>query len=424
MAIFSIARLLRPRAAFRGGALLCACALFLALTPALLAGVDSKDQNFVAGADTGSTDGSGRFSKIPFHVSVGVRVGYDDNVYSSSVDTKGSGYVNSSLGVTYDFGNARTKISLSSGGGVSYYFDRQSDRSYDLNSFLSLTLTHRATPRLTLGATVYAAYQSEPNFAFNLSTNRRSGDFFFTSDRFTVAYQIAPRWSSVTGYTLGLVKYQDSAIGAAQDRLEHTLSEEIKYLILPTTSAVAEYRFGIVDYDRFARDSTTHFLLAGVDHSFTPRLGVSARGGVEFRSYEENGDHTSPYFEGTLSYALAPRSSISWTNRYSIEEPDVPGSPMRTTFRTGLQVSYAVTPRITATLSGFYQHDNNDGGQVQANTSPSFTENAFDLALAVRYAVTRHFAVEAAYSHTEVTSDISLREYARNRYSLGANYSF
>ena len=412
------------------------CAVILSVALATLfphnssAGVDTTEQtnsdgkNLISATDVGSTEGSGRFSRIPFHVSVGVRAGYDDNVYSSSVDGRGSGFLNTSLGVTYDFGNARTRIKLAGGAGINYYFDRPGDRSYDLNSFLSLTLNHRATPRLTLSATMYAAYQNEPNFGFSLSTNRRSVDFFFTSDRFSVAYQITPRLSSVTSYSLGVVQYADSAIGNFEDRIEHTIGEELKYLVLPTTAAVAEYRFGIVDYDSFARGSTTHFLLAGVDHSFSSRLNASVRGGLEFRSYESNGDHTSPYFEGTLNYALGPRSTVSWTNRYSIEEPDVPGSPMRQTFRSGLQLSYAVTARITATLGAFYQHDGNEGGQVGDDSSPSFTENSFDLALAVRYAITRNFAIEAAYSHTEVTSDISLREYARNRYSLGANFSF
>ncbi len=399
---------------------------------------DAKDQNIADGKDRsiadskdtirtedGSvTEGTGKFARFPFHVSVGVRGGYDDNVYSTSRDEKGSGFAGASLGLTYDFGSPRTRLSLSSGAGFSYYFDRPVGRSYDVNSFLSFNITHRATPRLTLLATTYAAYQSEPNFAFSLSTNRRSGDFFFTSNRFSVAYQITPRLSSVTSYSLGIVQYEDSAIGTFEDRFENTFGEEIKYLFLPTTAAVAEYRFGIVTYDNFPRDSTTHFLLAGVDHSFSPRLSASVRGGVEFRSYEDNGDRTSPYFEGTLKYALGSRSSVSWTNRYSIEEPDVPGSPSRRTFRTGLQVSYAVTPRITATLGAYYEHDDNEGGIVGNDSSPSFSEDSFDLALAVRYAITRNLAVELAYSHIEVTSDIDLREYSRNRYSAGVNFSF
>ena len=35
-------------------------------------------------------------------------------------------------------------------------------------------------------------------------------------------------------------------------------------------------------------------------------------------------DQTSPYGELTLNYAVAQNTNLSWTNRYSIEESDVP----------------------------------------------------------------------------------------------------
>ncbi|CAN5752005.1 hypothetical protein BH20VER1_BH20VER1_07420 [soil metagenome] len=382
--------------------------------------------------------GLGKFESFPFHVSVTVRGGYDDNVNLTSFDEQGSLFTNAALGLSYEFGNARTRMSLNGGAGVTYYFDRDDGfddgdySDYDVNFFLGFGITHKATPRLTLAASLYASYQSQPDFSsFNnntLSINRRSQDFFFTTNRFSVGYAWAPRFSTVTSYTIGVVTYDDDVIGVFQDRFEHTFGNEFRFLVWPTTTLVAEYRFGIVDYmDDASRDSTSHFLLGGFDHSFSPRFNMSARAGVEFRSFDEDGlvnpqgDRTHPYFEGTLNYALAQSTSISWSNRYSLEQPDVPESYSRATYRTALSVRHAFTPRIVAGLNVAYQHDDNAGSFAIGG----FDEDSFDLSLSVRYAMTRNLSFEAGYHHTRVISDEALfREFVRNRYYIGATFTF
>jgi hypothetical protein len=168
----------------------------------------------------------------------------------------------------------------------------------------------------------------------------------------------------------------------------------------------------------------THFVLGGVDHSFSPRLNSSLRAGMEFRDYEATGQKTEPYGEATLTYAAGKRSSLNWTNRYSIEEPDVPGAPSRTTYRTGLQAKHQVIPRIIATLAFYYQHDTNQGVTNASTTAPAFSEDSFDLALSVRYAITHYLGVEVGYNRTDILSDIPLRGYTRDRLHGGLNFAF
>jgi hypothetical protein len=386
--------------------------------------------------------GTGKFASFPLKVSVSVRGGYDDNVFLTANDKQESLFTNAAIGLTYEFGGPRTRLSLNAGAGATYYFDRgdgfdnRDIDSFDVNLFVGFSIIHKATPRLTLAASLYASYQSQPDFAtFNASTisiSRQSQDFFFSTNRFSAAYAWAPRFSTVTSYTLAIVDYDDRIISLFQDRFEHTIGNEFRFLVAPTTTLVAEYRFGIVDYNNdVQRDSTSHFLLGGVDHSFSPRLNASARAGVEFRDFEddnnnilrrgERGNRTHPYFEGTVNYAVAQSTSLSWTNRYSLEQPDVPEAPSRSTFRTGLSVRHAFTPRIVAGANLAYQHDDYEG----TSSIPGFTEDAFDISLSVRYALTRNLSLEAGYHHTQVISDEALfREFARNRYYIGATFSF
>jgi hypothetical protein len=377
-----------------------------------------------SGKEGPSNLGTGKFSRSPFHVSVSVREGYDDNVYTTKFDRIDSFFTNASVVLDYNFGSPRTQFDLRAVGGFTYYYNRPFGQEYDINSSLSLGVNHKATPRLTLAASAYVTYQSEPDFNNNLGVNRRSGNFFYTADKFSVGYQWTPRFSTVTSYTLGVINYEDTTIGAYEDRFEHTFGNEFRFLTLPTTTLVGEYRYQIIDFDTSPRDSTGHFVLGGLDHTFNPRFNVSLRGGVEFRDIDNVGERTSPYGEATLHYAVGHRTSLSWTNRYGLEVPDVPGSPSRTTFRTGLSLSYTITPRITSSMALFYQHDDNDGVSLPTIVVPPFSEDSIDIGLGIRYEINRVFAALAGYSHTEVFSDILLREYARNRYYLGLNASF
>lgn len=384
-----------------------------------------------AGASSAGSgeNGTGIFSGPPFLVSVSVRDGYDDNVSTSNINRQESWFTNAGIAASYSFGSPRTRFDLQAGASVTYYLQSITGDKYDPNLNLNFSLTHKATARLTLSAVVYATYQQEPDFSIGVGLNRRSGNYFYSNDKFTASYLWTPRFSTATSYTVGAVHYDDSSVSSYADRLENTFGNEFRFLLWPTTTVVAEYRFEIVSYDDINRDSTTNFVLAGFDHNFSPRLSVSFRGGAEFRSYDAGGDQSSPYFEGTLNYAVGKDTSLSWTNRYAIEEPDVPLNPSRTTFRAGLSLKHNFTARISGTFSAYYTHDDYEAITTYPFfffpvVTPAFSEDSFDLAISVRYAITRYWALEGGYNHSEVASDEVFREYSRNRIFAGLNLTF
>jgi hypothetical protein len=82
------------------------------------------------------------------------------------------------------------------------------------------------------------------------------------------------------------------------------------------------------------------------------------------------------------------------------------------------------TARISGKLAAYYEHDEYDAINSFPTISPGFNEDSFDLALSVRYAITRYLAIEAGYNHTEVVSDDFFREYSRNRIFAGLDLTF
>ena len=375
--------------------------------------------------------GVGKFAAFPFHLSISVLGGYDDNVITTSAQGKPSIFINPSAQLDYKFGNPRTDGSLRLGGGISYYLDRPGDQAYDINASLGLSIVHKATARLTVGGAAYLTYQTEPDFSANVGTNRRSGNYFYSSDRPILNYQWLPRFSTASSYNVVFVKYDDKAIGSIVDRTEHTLGTEFRFLLSPPTTVIIDARLQIVSYDQSSNlDSLTEVLLAGLEHNFSKRSSISLRAGGENRSFDNGSSRTQPYFEGTFTYVAGRRTTLSWTNRYSLEEPGTSGGQSRTTFRTGLQAKYGFTKRISATIAGYFVHDDYAAGPpVQIGPfvfpgAPAFTENSLDLTLGARYEINRVFAIDLGYGHTEVTSDFSQREYSRNRYFGGLNLTF
>src|SRR6266513_2249058 len=350
-------------------------------------------------------------------LSTSVVGGYNDNVNASTgastSSTGGSGslYTSDNASLSYTFGTPRTHVSLTTGGGVTYYFD-QPAAGYNPTGYLGLSLTHKPSERMTLSLSVFASYQSQPDLSTNLGSNQQLGSFIHSTDTISLAYSWTPRFSTVTSYTLDLLNYFSSA-GSLLNRMEDTFGEQFRYLLWPTTAGVAEYRYKIIDYESAPLDSTTHFLLAGLDHTFTPRLNGTFRGGVELRSSESNGFQAGPYFQSALTYILH-NGVVIWTNSYSIEESDTVGVSSAPAFRTGLTLNYGLTRRLSGNLALFYVYGGNQSGGTSSSSG-----NTIDISPSLRYLITRRLSANAGYHYTSVSGSQS-----QNNYFAGLSFSF
>jgi len=350
-------------------------------------------------------------------LSTSVVGGYNDNVNASTgtstSSTGGSGslYTSDNALLSYTFGTPRTKVSLTTGGGVTYYFDRPA-AGYNPTGYLGLSLTHKPSERMTLSLSVFASYQSQPDLSTNLGSNQQLGSFIHSTDTISLAYSWTPRFSTVTSYTLDLLNYFSSA-GSLLNRMEDTFGEQFRYLLWPTTAGVAEYRYEIIDYESAPLDSTTHFLLAGLDHTFTPRLNGTFRGGVELRSSESNGFQASPYFQSALTYILH-NGFVIWTNSYSIEESNTVGVSSASAFRTGLTLNYGLTRRLSGNLALFYVYGGNQSGGASSSSG-----NTIDISPSLRYLITRRLSANVGYHHTSGSGSNS-----QNNYFAGLSFSF
>src|SRR5438445_3607962 len=316
-------------------------ASFLALQPGHARGQDAAGSTF-------EQAGVSWLPAIPIQITAGVDAGYDDNA-TLTPSGEGSVFVGENIALTYNRSAEATQFYLLGIGRFDQYFNVSRN---DVDGNVTMSLTHNFSTRFSFYASVFAAYQSQPNFSANVGPENVISDHFYTTDIFSLTYHWSTRFSMITSYTFYRVIYPQASIGNSQDQVNNTFSEEFQFSLTGRTKLIGEYRFETITYDTAPLDSTSHFILAGINHNLTEHLIVHARAGESFRSQENEGSTASPYFESAVDY-VSSNHSLSWTSSYGFENPTAAGVTSTKTWRTGLTLPYDLTSRITST-TGVY----------------------------------------------------------------------
>jgi Putative beta-barrel porin 2 len=402
--------------------------LALVLVTCLFAPVrEAISQDGVAAASEAA--GVGWLPAVPIQITAGVDMGYDDHVTGSPASTattattsssgQSSFFARENLVLTYVRPTERTQVGLIGVGRFEQFFDLGTD---DKNGNITLSITHHSSTRLSFYTNIYAAYETEPDFKSDVGPENVRADHFNTIDIFAVTYQWLPRFSTVTSYTFQRVKYADSSIGMFQDRMDNTFGETLQFSLTRRTNLVADYRYQITDYDTAPLDSTTHYLLGGIDHHLTEHLLVRASAGQSFLSLKDDGDSASPHFEGSLEYASS-NHSLTWTTSYGFEAPNEANASTRKTFRTGLILTYNLTSRLSSTTAAYFHHDENQTS-ASSGTGSAGSQDSLDLLLGFGYTINRRLALHVNYNHTSQSSLGSTPGYSRNSFSAGLSYTY
>jgi len=253
--------------------------------------------------------------------------------------------------------------------------------------------------------------------------NRNVGGFMNSRNVVSVSYMWTERFTTGTGFRLNAFLYEQARASDQQDRIEYRFTQDFRYLVQPTITAVLEYRFQYSDYFTALRDSHSHFILGGANFQFAERLAGNFRSGLEIREFTSSaggGTKNSPFVSGGVDYQYGQNSSVTWTFRYGLEASSVTTRRDRETFRTGLNVIHEITPRISGLVGFNYSHDIYGPGLATSG----FTDDNFYVSAGLRYSVNRNFAVEAIYLYREFLSGISIQNYSGSRFSLGMVYQF
>lgn len=361
--------------------------------------------------------------KIPFTATLASSIGWDSNMNTSSFDEQESGYWQNGVSLVYSTGDRRNHLNLGAHYSNIWYFDPapNTEDVYN-NARFSLDYVTNVSPRLAISDSFYLAYETEPDFLIGASTNRRTDQYLYGYNNLSVSYAWTRRFSTVTGYTISGIKYDDSSADVG-DSLTNLISQQFRYSISPTTTATVDYRFAATEYDNNPdADYTAHYILGGVDHAFSALLTSSLRVGAEIQDYDGPiGSDTHPYLEGALNYRAGKHTILRWYHYLGSDDSDLQGFLSGYSYKTGLTVQHQLTERLTGNVSLNYIFQTFEDSPVGLDDQD---DNTFAGSAGLDYRLWRNIGVNATYWYTNTDSDNIYREYERHRVSIGLTATF
>ncbi|HBJ83504.1 MAG TPA: hypothetical protein DDZ88_06470 [Verrucomicrobiales bacterium] len=361
----------------------------------------------------------------PLTFSVTSGGGYDSLNYK--VDTPfiqdiASWYAQLGVGVTYTDIDPTTPWSFSLDASAINYVDgvpRFGNTFYNLNGAFSME--HRFSERLKISNNLLFTYGVDPGNAssFGAAAALWNGQYLYGYNNFNVSYAWTPRFSTTTSYTLDGIFYEDDLIATPENRYSHLFSQQFSYAITQRTSVVAEYRYRITTFERTpSKNFTSHFALGGVDHAWSERASGSLRVGAEF--YESDTvSNVAPYAETTFNYAVDQKTNVRWAAALGYNGAELAAFNSRYGLNTGLQVNHYLTKRLSVNGGASYFYSQFDGG-----AGTDVTEHSAQISVGLGYQMFENLMLNAGYSYSILQSTDVLREFDRNRVSLGATASF
>jgi hypothetical protein len=335
---------------------------------------------------------------------------------------------------------------------------------WDQTHQVDLILNHAFSERYTLNLMDSFVIAQEPELLAPTGNTsypyRTEGDNLRNRANATFTAELTRLFSTVISYNNVLYDYDDKggnalnpSLSGLLDRMEHTVSADLRWQALPETTALVGYRFGAVQYtsDELVgwhplwpkngglmkadvRDNYSHTVYAGVDQNFLRNLTGSARVGATFIDYrhdEVNDDTWIPFAELNLSYGYATGSSlqVGFThtfNQTDLIAPDLSGKTITSSQETsGLYalLNHRITSKLIGSLQGRYQYSTFQGGRFDDQT-----EEYFMAGVNLTYLINRHFSAEVGYNFDKLDSDASgtqyRMDYDRNRVYIGVTASY
>jgi hypothetical protein len=141
---------------------------------------------------------------------------------------------------------------------------------------------------------------------------------------------------------------------------------------------------------------------------------------------DPNKDGTSPWGSIGLTYNYGPGSSVQVgfthkRNQTDVVSPDANGyitSDQETSVIFG-SINHHFTPKLSGRLTGQWQDSEFLGG-----ANDGISETFFDVGVSLAYRFNQYLTGDVGYNFSQLTSDISGRDYDRNRVYIGVTAAY
>lgn len=403
----------------------------LGLASAVMAGFASADGLYYVGTEAQES--------MPLKWVVGLDLTYDNNVSPSSGSKDDAFSVNPYVGLSVVSITPQTTWDIYTRLGLIYYIDSPSTTDDVYGQVrLGANINHRFSERLRLSSRNFASYELEPDYSYGFATDRQLSEYFYWQTDNAIGYRWTERFATYTGFVLSGLDY-DSEVPNG-DRFSWTLYNQFRYQLSPQSVLTLDYRYTNTDADGLSQDSEDHFLLAGIEHRFSPNSILIVKAGAQFRDVDGGDSSTSPFFEAATSTRVNEAFTVRAFARYSLESYDtfqVVAGPFggigyefseRQTLRIGVSAEYAISPTLALFGGVDYIPSTFDSGNRVSGFGPDevdgFDEDIINAYIGLSVKITDYLTGTVTYNFTDSSSDFVNGDYDRSRVSVGVRAEF
>lgn len=389
----------------------------------------------------------------PWTVSAALRGFYDDNIVSAP---NLSGRKEESFGISVRPSAAislRQQDQTTFGASYTYgmkWYEARNDDPVDQSHEADFHLEHRFSPRYKANVNDSFVYSQEPEL---IDGAGKAQTTFFRSNLDAVRNRGAVEFSAGLTEVLGLaLGYEnsyynyldnDSSLSTILNRIEQLIRLDGRYQARPDLVGIVGYSYGRFDYTSddplvpgnplsikgSDRSSETHYGYVGAEYSLSKKLSAKGRAGVAYTVYDKlDLDTTSPYADISATYRYLPGSQVQIGVRQERNATDQIGGGTASTAVVDQDstvlygsISHKITPRITGSLLGQFQHSIYYGGFLDEKA-----DNYLTAGLNLQYKISPMFSVETGYNYDRLDSDLGsfARSFTRNRVYVGLRATY
>jgi hypothetical protein len=385
--------------------------------------------------------GSEAQESLPLKWVVGTTVTYDDNVNAGSGPAQNSMSINPYVGLTFVSVSPQTTWDVYARLGLIYYLDAPAgmDDMYS-QSRAGINLTHRFSERLRFSSRNFISYEMEPEYSYGYASSRVVGEYLYWQTDNSLGFRWTERFATYTGVRLTGLEYPDADYN---NRLTWEIYNQCRYQLSPQTVLTFDARYSETSGDGGAAgvsssDYNDQYYLIGAEHRFNATTIGIIRAGIQLHSVDDGtNNYTSPYVEFALNSQINQQFSVRAYARYGIEGYDsVQNLPViglveyddRQTLRFGVSGEYAISPMFSIFGGVDYMPSSYASGRdLQAPfvaNIPDMDEDIINAYIGLSVKFNQMLTGTLSYNYTTSSSDIKVRDYDRNRISLGLSAEF
>lgn len=389
----------------------------------------------------------------PWTISASLRGFYDDNPTTSPKALERDSFgIELSPSLAVNLALDQTLIGFSYTYSLRWYEDRQSD-STDQSHQVKFKLNHAFNERFKLEVSDNFLMAQEPEVNFTspaVIMLRNDADYLLNVARLGFKAELTPVIGLDVSYQNSIYDYDQKGNGsrsAILDRMEHLGNINGRWQAAQNTAGLLGYMYGAVGYrsddsldqntdfgnpyvDPGIRDKTSHTIYVGVDQIFTSKLDASLRVGAQFTDYPDaepgaDDSATSPYVDGSATWTYNPGSYLKLGLRVDRNATDIALQLNPQTTQDQLStsvyamVNHRITPRLTGSLLGHFQHSTFNGGAADGDA-----DNIFLAGVNLSYQINAFLSTEAGYNYDRLDSDLAGRSFTRNRVYIGVRATY